>query len=78
MPNLGSMNLQEKFEKENYHFSTKAIFKMAVQIFDALHQIHKADHVYCDLKLSNIIVEDDSSSNDPENYRLHLVDFGCA
>ena len=78
MPNLGTMNLQEKFEQERYHFSTKAIFKMTVQIFDALRHIHKADHVYCDLKLTNIIVEDDSSSNDPENYRLHLVDFGCA
>ena len=51
---------------------------MAVQIIDELRQIHRAGIVFCDLKLENIIVEDDCSSNDPEDYRLHLVDFGFA
>ena len=78
MPKFGTMNLLEKFGHASYHFSAKAIFQIAYQLIDALQYVHRADYVFCDLKLENIIVEDDISGDDPENYRVHLVDFGFA
>ena len=85
MPRYG-LNLHELFALRKGRFSTESICSLGVQLLNILEQIHRAGHVFNDLKLDNLLLDFNSdvsilqttAENIFENHNVTLIDFGFA
>jgi len=57
-------------EYDKNYFTTEQKLKIVTEMADALNYVHKNKFIHRDLKLENIMVDND--------YKTHLIDFGIA
>lgn len=73
MEKLGS-NLESKLKENNGVLPSDFIFKIALQIIDALEYIHSKGYVHADIKAGNLLMGLKKGTED----KVYLVDFGLA
>ncbi|KRY70673.1 Nuclear pore complex protein Nup93 [Trichinella pseudospiralis] len=69
----GKNLLQVQEEIPNYMFRKTDVFKIAVQCFEAIRELHEEQYVHCDIKPENFAVERNGTFD-----KLYLLDFGIA
>ena len=85
MPRYG-INLFKLFNLRKGKFTNESIYSLGLQLLDILEQIHRAGHVFNDLKLDNMMLDLDyddsklktSQENIFEKNKVTLIDFGFA
>jgi len=68
-------NLRESID-DGVNFSQEEVLELGCSILEALDYSDKREHPHTDVKLENIILEENGENDRPFSERVHVVDFG--